>query len=212
MFTDPQPTPAAADMPPPRKFMFDHSFDGQAGVRVPERKPVTLKPEQYDALKQESYDSGFTAGRKAGFDDQTDKMMQLIERVGTTIEQMLGAMQVYQKQCEDGMRKTALAIARKVLPEFASRNGLQEIEALLGGVMAEMVHEPRLVIRVSEKQFDVLNEKITTLATQKAYAGKVVILAEAEIVEGDCRIEWADGGMERNTEAMMNKIEKTISP
>jgi flagellar assembly protein FliH len=75
-----------------------------------------------------------------------------------------------------------------------------------------MVHEPRLVVRVNEAQFDVLNDKISALAGQKAYAGKVVVLADAEIAAGDCRIEWADGGMERNTATMMQKIEKAVAP
>jgi len=208
LFTDTQTIDTSAL----RKFMFDRSFDNDAAVRAPERKPVTLKPDQYDALKQESYDAGFAAGRAAGMDEQNQNLIALLARVDATIQTMTANMQAFHKQSEAGMRQIALAIAKKVLPNFAARNGLQEIEALLAEVMGEMVHEPRLVIRINETQFDAVDEKVTALSTQKAYAGKVVVLADAEIAVGDCRIEWADGGMERNAEATMQQIEQTLAP
>jgi flagellar assembly protein FliH len=192
--------------------MFERSFDHTSGVRVPERKPVTLKPDQYDALRKECHDEGYTEGKKAGLDDQTAQLMALIAVIGTKIDGIVNNMAAIQKQSEEGMRRMALAIARKFLPEFTAKNGMQEIEALLTEVMGEMVHEPRLVVRVHESQFDVLNEKITALTAQKAYAGKIVLLADAEIAIGDCRVEWADGGMERNSQAMWDKIEKAVTP
>ena len=50
---------------------------------------------------------------------------------------------------------------------------------MLGDVIAEMVHEPRLVVRVHESQFDAVNARIHDITAQKAYAGKVVVLADA---------------------------------
>lgn len=201
-----------SDAAPTRKFMFERSFDGAPGTRAPERKPVTLKPEQYDALKQEAYDVGFAAGHKAGLDEQTERLTATTLQVGHKIEHMLNNMQLLQKECHEGMRRMALAIAHKFVPEFTARHGIQEIEAVIAEVITEMVHEPRLVVRIHESQFDSLNEKINALAVQKAYAGKVVVLADAEIAVGDCRVEWADGGMERNGQAMWAKVEQVVAP
>ncbi len=55
-----------AESPPTRKFMFNKSFDmgSAAPTRAAERKPVTLNPDQFDALKKESYDAGVAAGQK----------------------------------------------------------------------------------------------------------------------------------------------------
>jgi flagellar assembly protein FliH len=58
----------------------------------------------------------------------------------------------------------------------------------------------------------VLNEKIQNISTQRAFPGKIVILADAEVTSGDCRIEWADGGIERNTSATTKSIEQTLLP
>jgi len=65
-----------ADNPSVRKFMFDTSFDSAVDQRAaPERKPVTLKPEQIDALKKEAWDEGFAAGQKASGDEKQHQLM-----------------------------------------------------------------------------------------------------------------------------------------
>ena len=105
-----------------------------------------------------------------------------------------------------------MAIAKKILPEFAARNGLSEIEGLLTETIREMAREPRLVVRVAEAQFDAIDERVQAIATQLAYAGKMIVLADATVAAGDCRIEWADGGVERDTQATLDTIEQTILP
>jgi flagellar assembly protein FliH len=212
LFTDTNTTKPAAEPAPTRKFMFERSFDASAANRAPERKPVTLKPDQYDALKKESYDAGFAAGQKAGLDEQTTQMMLLLAKIEGKIDQMADTMDMIHKDNETNVRRIALAMLGKFVPDLNARHGLAEIEAMLGNVITEMVHEPRLVVRVHETQFDVLDEKINAITKQKAYAGKVVVLADAEIAPGDCRIEWADGGMERNAKSLMTTIEKTVTP
>ena len=201
-----------AELPPPRKFMFERSFDNGAAVRAPERKPVTLKPEQVDALKKEAYDAGFAAGHQTGADQQTAQLMATLARVDEHIGQMIGNMQAFHQRQDAQMRQLVIAVARKILPDFTARNGLQEIEAVLSGVIAEMVYEPRLVIRVHESQFDPIKTKVHEIAAQRAYAGSVVILSDPEIACGDCRVEWADGGIERNTAGTLKDVEGMISP
>lgn len=214
MFTDPQSSSAtpASETTPTRKFMFERSFDASASGRPPERKPVTLKPEQYDAFKKECYDAGFAAGHKAGLDEQVSHLMAMLNQIGNKIDQVVGHIQSIHKSAEHNTRHLAMTIVKKFLPDLTARNGLQEVEALLSAAVAEMVHEPRLVVRVHESQFDVINEKINAITEQKAYTGKVVVMADAEVATGDCRVEWADGGMERNTAATLATLEKIVTP
>src|ERR1700722_15658212 len=203
LFTNATLSPPMTELPSIRKFLFEQSFDqlmhGTDALRTPERKPVTLKPEQVDALKKEAYDRGFAEGKKAGADEQTSHMTALLARLDERLTHMAGAIHTLRQEYEQKARQIALAVARKILPDFVAKNGLQEIESMLHAAITEMAHEPRMVVRVHESQFDALNTKIQDIAVQKAYAGKVVVLADAQIAAGDCRGEWADGGMERNT-------------
>ena len=67
-------------------------------------------------------------------------------------------------------------------------------------------------MRIHESQFDQVNARIQETVARKAYAGKVVMLADEAIMPGDCRIEWADGGIERNAETTWKDVEQVIVP
>ena len=222
LFTEPTPSASATSMGNPtsetvplRKFMFDQSFEQAVnGKPMPERntKPVLMKPEQIEQLKREAYDAGFAAGKIAGQNEQIERQTTAIARAEEQITRLVQGMDDWRVQVEGRMRNLALAIARKVLPSFTAQHGVEEIGGMLCHVVAEMRHEPRLVVRVHESEFDAINNKLGDITLQKAYSGKVVVLADPEIHSGDCRIEWADGGTERNSAKLWKDIEAVVSP
>ena len=48
------------------------------------------------------------------------------------------------------------------------------------------------------------------MAKQSGFQGRLVILAEPDIATGDCRIEWADGGVVRERTATDAKISELV--
>ncbi|MDR3424417.1 MAG: FliH/SctL family protein [Alphaproteobacteria bacterium] len=198
---------------PVRKFMFERSFDDAAVVhRAPERKPVLMKPEQIDALKKESYDTGFGAGKTAGKDDQTALLTATLAKVEQNVSVLIEHIGALAQEQEEQIRRLSLAALKKILPTFTAQSGMMEIEALINDTIREMSREPRLVVRVHEGEFDALNERIEEIATKRAYSGKVIVLADDTVAAGDCRIEWADGGAYRDTQKTLNAIAETILP
>ena len=43
-----------------------------------------------------------------------------------------------------------------------------------------------------------LRERLQGIAEGRGFEGKLIVLAEAAIAPGDCRLEWADGGLARD--------------
>ena len=211
MFTD---TKQPASEPAPiRKFMFERSFDDATVVhRAPERKPVLMKPEQLDELKQEGYNAGFEAGKAAGLDEQTAQLTAIVATVEKNIDILMQCMDALNQEQNTHTRQLVLSVVRKMMPDLMARNGMQEIEALLSDTLRTMSREPRLVIRVNDAQLTALSERIDAMTSQRAYSGKVIVLSDADVVSGDCRIEWADGGIERNSQETMSAIEQTLLP
>ena len=130
--------------------------------------------------------------------------------VGKNLDTLMKNIEALSHEQDTHTRQLVMAIAKKILPDFTARNGLQEIEALLSEAIRNMSREPRLVVRVNEGQLDAVNDKIKALTTQHAYAGQTVVIADAEVAAGDCRIEWAEGGIERNTQTTWKAVEETI--
>ena len=49
-------------------------------------------------------------------------------------------------------------------------------------------------------------DRLDEIARARGFEGRLVVLAEPDIAPGDCRIEWADGGLSRDrakTEAVI---------
>jgi len=198
---------------PVRKFMFEHSFDDAAVIhRAQERKPVLMKPEQIDDLKKESYDAGFSAGKTAMKEEQEVHLAAVLKKVEHNISILIESITALAKEQEEQIRRLSLSIAKKILPTFTAQSGTQEIEAVISSTIHEMAREPRLVVRLHEGEFDFLNERIQEIAARRAYPGKVIVLADNDVASGDCRIEWADGGVSRDTQKTMSAIERTVLP
>jgi flagellar assembly protein FliH len=199
---------------PIRKFMFDRSFDNAGGPVHParDRRPVTLSYEQLEQLKRDMQTAGFTAGKKAAAEDQASHLNATVDKIAATAGALIAQAEANRPQQEARLREAVLAIARKVLPDFAQRHGLQEIEAVVAGVIGEMTGEPRLVVRVNETQFDSVDAALKAVTEKQGYTGKVVLIADAEVKANDCRVEWADGGVEHNLDALWQSLTKTLAP
>lgn len=196
-----------------KKFLFDLAFDDlvDGGTREREKPKPTFTQEQIDAAQKEGYEQGVAAGKKAVLESQQQYTNLLLTEINDKLLDLHKASrEIWQGQLHE-MHQVALVIARKIMPRYIERFGLEEVEAIVEKVIRDMSREPRLVIRVGEAQFDDARERINKIAEGKAYEGKVVILGDAELGPSDCRIEWADGGIERDVRTLWDEIDRVLS-
>ena len=69
---------------------------------------------------------------------------------------------------------------------------------------------PHLVVRINDSLYEAARERIERLAKQSGFEGRLVILAEPDIATGDCKIEWADGGVVLERAAIDAKINELV--
>jgi flagellar assembly protein FliH len=65
-------------------------------------------------------------------------------------------------------------------------------------------------VRINDQLYDAAHARIEAMAKQSGFQGRLVILAEPEIATGDCRIEWADGGVVLERAAIEAKISELV--
>ncbi len=56
-------------------------------------------------------------------------------------------------------------------------------------------------MRVNDALYAPARDKLDEIMRAKSFEGRLVVLAEPDIALGDCRIEWADGGINRDRAA-----------
>lgn len=192
-----------------KPFLFDRSFDAGALKAAEEKKAAPSFTEQeLSHAREQSYGQGFVAGKEAALRELQQQQATLLGRIQEHID-ILGKdvwmIVAGQKQAAIDI---AMSIVRKMVPDLVRKSGPQEILSAVESTVAEMINEPRLVLRINETHFDFVNREVSAMTQRLGYGGKMIILSDNNLGENDCRLEWADGGMERSVEGTLNVIEK----
>lgn len=198
-------------MTPLNKFLFDTSFDPAPEVEGPAEPPApTFSEEELAAARAE----GFAAGQEAG----RAEMRASIERdaaaalaaIGRELSAMNGRFAEIREHAIDGGIAVVSAALRKIVPELARRHGMAEIEQVVRDNLQSLYDEPRVVIRAHDSVIAVLQERMDGIAASCGFGGKIILFGDPQFGETDCRVEWADGGAERNLGELWRRIDAAI--
>ena len=199
-----------------RKFMFETNFEKvQKAVAKndrapPPKPPLSLTEEQVAEIRAQAY----AEGRIKGAEEARDSTDTLAAQMLVRIDERLKAAAAVLAPAADGIRRdavqVALAVMRKVAPGFARNASLTEIEALVTSCLASALDEPRVVVRVPDALLDAVKDKLAALPERSGFGGKVVLIADDNLGSADCRVEWADGGVERDPDWMWSRIQNAV--
>lgn len=209
-----------------KKFLFDRSFDADAEPKqekteeeLPESPEVEEEPEEVvPTFSQEELDSvreaAFAQGREDGIREAANaterRVAELLETVGGQLAQLLRE----HKTDRDEALKSAISVAagtmHKVFPEYTRRFGTREVEAMIEEIIQRVLEEPRLLVRVDSQAITQLEGRIEAIAEARGFEGKVTLLEDPDLPTGDCRVEWGDGGAERQGAALWQEIDEII--
>jgi flagellar assembly protein FliH len=186
-------------MSAPTKFLFDVDFAGTV-----ERKPAepTIALAEHAVKTAEAEMSGH---RRGYAEAQHDAQVEADRRVAAALETIAAkfsaandALQLVETRLECEAVEVAVAVARKLAPTLIAREPFTEISALASSCFRELVTAPHIAVRVNDALYAAAREKLEDIARAKSFEGRLVVLAEPDIAVGDCRIEWADGGITRD--------------
>ena len=199
----------------PRKFLFDLNFDQpQKPVAVqfartpPE--PTFSKAELQAACAEAASEAREAALAQAAeaiearLADATDVLTAGI----TSVLERDEAIREETGRHAAGLVRAAIS---KVVPALARKDPLAEIEGLVGECLREAFDEPRIVLRICEALFEPMRQRLGTLAQQSGFAGKFVLLVDDTLGPVDCRLEWADGGAERDLGRLQREIDGVLA-
>jgi len=185
-----------------KKFLFDtNNFDNT--------KPeiVVYSEEQVELLKNQTLAQGKADGVKETKQKQEEVISQLLQKMLTHVEKMAKNEDRREvEKCADAV-KLALQVVHKMLPGFAQQYAVSEIERVIAQTIEARRDEPRIAVIVPTVHLEALKERVDALSNGKAYAGKIILIADDALPATDCRVEWADGGAERLYERLLSQID-----
>jgi len=220
-----------------KKFMFDTSFeppvppgpaprdslpagpppgDGPEEA-VADEPEIELPPlpsyseEELEAARQEASKSGWEAGKKAAMDEAeralTDSLAGISSQLAELQQSTMASTELH--LCDTANLATVLV--RRLFPKLNEHYGLAEIDSLIGDCLEHLRDEPRLVLRVSNGLLEPVRKKMENLLPRTGFEGKLVYLGDDTMGTSDVRLEWADGGAERNCARQWEEIDALIA-
>jgi flagellar assembly protein FliH len=196
-------------MAAPAKFLFDLDFSAPDKAREKPPTPVEIAQKVADA-EAKAYRAGFDAAQREAKAESDRRAALALEEIGIAIKGIASRFGGIETRMETEAVDVAVAVARKLCSELIAAEPLTEIAGLVKDCFSHLVSTPHLVVRINDSLYEGACERIEQLSRRSGFEGRLVILAEPGIPTGDCKIEWADGGVVLERAAIEAKINELV--
>ena len=196
-------------MASPARFSFDLDFGANqpADRMLPESAVALLVAE----ARLEGRAEGLAEGERTTSSIAATRVAAAANLLADRSAELLDALDVAREAALRDAIDLAAAIARKLAGHLIARHPVAEIEALVADCMSSLDGVPHLVIRCAPDLADAVRDMAMAQTAQAGFTGRLVIMGDPEQQTGDCRIEWVDGGLVRDINAVSADINKRIA-
>ncbi|MBI1207814.1 MAG: hypothetical protein GC191_11055 [Azospirillum sp.] len=209
------------------RYLFEQDFDSESPSAIrrkaqkeaeapPPPPPPTFSEAQLTAAEKKARAAGEAAGRAEGHRaGRAEAEAEIAALTGQALGRLAdGIAALIAARAETNAERTvqplqiAMKVIETVLPDLIRRHGSNEIQAAIMSCLHDLIDEPRLSIRVHDDLVEPMRERLERLAEARGFAGRLVVLNDPALGPADCRVEWANGGAERNTGELLAEIER----
>ena|SRR5215831_3907097 len=190
------------------KFMFNEDF--AAG-----EKPTTITLVEHERRRadaeSQAHRQGFAAGQEQARTEAAERIAAALAVIGDALARLDGALTTIETRHETEAVEVAVAVATKLAPALIAREPFAEISALATECFHQLVSTPHVTVRVGADIHDTAKEKIEDVARSRGFEGRLAVINDETLSPGDCRIEWADGGVIRDQATTAQAIDEMVA-
>jgi flagellar assembly protein FliH len=194
------------------KFLFDTSFDPRERNHAPAPPPEpTFSRSELEAARDTGRAEGHAAGEAAALDGIAAAGARAVAAVDGRLAELREQLVFVADQARRDGLTLAMAALRTLFPRLAAAHGLSEIETVVAECLELARHEPAIVFKFHPDVLEAATGPLEAMAAARAWPGKLVILADPKLTHDGCAVEWADGGAERNSPAVLEQIDQLVA-
>ena len=109
-----------------------------------------------------------------------------------------------------------LSLAIVVMAAFGVRHMVLTVSRLAGPqrhpyIGIERAPWPQITVFIGADLYDSAKAKLEEIAHARGLEARLNILSDAAMAPGNCRIEWAEGGVVRDRDATLRAIEEAVN-
>lgn len=197
-----------------RKFLFDRNiFDPPEPDEIPDDlppPPPTFSEEELGAAK----DIAFEQGRQQGQKEQTESREQFIAKSLEKIAQNFSHLFAAEAMRESVFEKEALHLTIEALdrlfPSLNEKVGADEVRKAIQKTLTDHRKTKEITIRVATGMRGEIEAMISRIRADEHEDVLWRVIEDAELSQGDCSLEWSDGGAVRDSRRAAADIRRNI--
>lgn len=188
------------------KYLFDEDF---ATGEKPTITLIEAERRRADAESQ-AYRKGFAAGQAQAQGEASQRIASALTAIADGLGRINQALAGIEARLETEAVEVAVAVAGKLAPELIAREPFVEISALATDCFRHLVTTPHIVVRIGADIYETAKAKLEEIARARGFEGRLVVISDEAMRPGDCRIEWAEGGVVRDEAATLATINDVV--
>lgn len=207
-----------------KKYLFDRDFgmprlhhEAEVAETVvieeppPPPPPPSFSEEELEAARVAAYAEGRESGLRDSATAAERRQADALSAIAEGLRQLVAAHQAAEDRRQREAMELALAALRRLHPELARREGLDEIAGVVRECLLRLDGVVRVTVRVNPDQIEAVRGEAGRVAEETAFPGKLLFTPDAHLGVGDCRVEWGNGGAERDQKQLWAEIDAIIA-
>ena len=198
------------------KYLFDRAFESTSkGAGSHGTSAARQMQEEWERKMADACCTAFEEGRAEG-EAEARKGIELETR--DQVEALLKCaehlLENVTQECE-GIHKKSIQLANMAATllarELVERMPAAKLEQIFVEALEYAGDAPHIALTVNDTLVDSIQKTITTIAAERGFSGKIIVLGDPETRTGDCCLQWADGGVSVDFEKTSNAIAEIVN-
>lgn len=199
-----------------RKFSFEREFDRGSTTPIVQKKPEpTVALPEHEKLIREAESKGFLRGHVEGAEaarlEEEARLARAIEEMTGVLRTVADRLRHIEAVASEEALRFALAFGDALSGALIAERPVGPIEAAARTAFADLRGVPHVAVRIAPDLVEPARDRLAQIAREIGLDAKLIVLGEPEIATGDCRIEWADGGLIRDREALRERLGAAVA-
>ena len=190
-----------------QKYQFDVEFDASGQILRSPTEINAFSHDEVEQIKAQAFEEGRESEIAHAANITSDALTQIAQTTTAFTDQLNTQALMNKKAAFDLALSAAKKIAGSALEAFPS----SEIEATIEECLAEMPDTSRMVVSVAEDLRETIASKVEAIAEQQNFDGRIRVVGSNEMAPNECKVEWGDGGLERQTKHIEDRIAEIVS-
>lgn len=175
----------------------------------------TVKLEFTKAQLEAAREEGYIAGHGAALEEAGTSREHYVADAINLIAQGLEKLDEQQKASNVELEKIAMrmifGIVRRMLPSFAEQYAVDNIENFVRTVLPVALGEPKILVRAHPMIAGDLETRLKGVFARASFQGSYTVITDYELQPGDCRLEWAGGGADRDEARIWRSVREAVA-